>query len=412
MLDRVGLPKAVDCSTDALSGGEAQRLMVAAALAGGASLLLLDEPLAHLDPNGAHDLVSLLARLAGEGVAILLVEHRMPLLLLQSVSRVLVMDQGEVVSDRPAHDLDLGLIRGLGLRLPGLMDLADRLGALPQPGQRSLTPEPVPPSVAPSEAPSPTAALAALDGVSFQYPRAVTWALEGLTVSVQSGDRIAILGGNGAGKSTLLACLSGALPSSGVSVAGRCVRVPQDPDLSLFCETVEAELAYAPGEARLPATERADLVTATADALSVRGSLAAAPHALSRGQRLRVAVAAALTCRPDLLLLDEPTAGQDHDQVERMMAALGGEHGPPALLFATHDIELALRHATRVWVLERGRLVLDASPRDAAQQLASFEGLTLPPLSAWCIESGLPFGTAEQLHRALVNREIPASEEP
>jgi energy-coupling factor transport system ATP-binding protein len=87
-----------------------------------------------------------------------------------------------------------------------------------------------------------------------------------------------------------------------------------------------------------------------------------------------VAVAAALSCRPDILLLDEPTAGQDHDQVERMMAALGSGAGPAALLFATHDIELALRHATRIWVLEGGRLVVDDAPREAAEQVLALLG--------------------------------------
>jgi len=362
MLQLVGLPYALDRSTDALSGGELQRLMVAAALAGGASLLLLDEPLAHLDPSGARALVSLLARLAEGGVAILLVEHRLPALL-HAVSRVVVMSQGEVVSDRRGDELDVALIRSLGLYLPRPIDISEWSGRLVDSGL-------------------PRGEVARLDSVSFSYPGEVGEALSELTAAVYEGERIAILGGNGAGKSTLIACLSRAVQSSSVVVAGRCVRVPQDPDLSLFCETTEAELAYAPREARLQKEVARELVASTAEAMSVTELLGAAPHALSRGQRLRVAVAAALTCQPDLLLLDEPTAGQDRNQVERMMDTVGGAGGPNALIFATHDIDLALRHATRIWLLDGGRIVLDDAPRDAAERVAALLGIQYGPALA------------------------------
>jgi energy-coupling factor transport system ATP-binding protein len=372
MLELVGLPPDLERSTDALSGGETQRLMVAAALAGGASLLLLDEPLAHLDPRGARDLVSLLARLASEGVAVLVVEHRLPQLL-TVVSRVVVMDQGQIVSDRPSQELDYALIRRLGLRLPKELVFEDLVSGESE-GGAEAGPGPV--------------VLASFNGVSFCYPSASTLALSDLDASVRSGDRIAILGENGAGKSTLLGCLSGALRVASVSVSGRCVRVPQDPDLALFCETVRAELGYGPSEARLKGAAAAALVDAAAGAMSIADVLSAAPHSLSRGQRLRVAVAAALSCRPDILLLDEPTAGQDHDQVERMMAALGSGAGPAALLFATHDIELALRHATRIWVLEGGRLVVDDAPREAAEQVLALLG------SAALVAPAPPAGSA------------------
>ena len=358
MLELVGLPLDLERSTDALSGGETQRLMVAAALAGGASLLLLDEPLAHLDPRGARDLVSLLARLADGGVAVVVVEHRLPQLL-NVVSRVVVMDQGQVVSDRPSQELDYALIRRLGLRLPKELAVEDFVDGEAQDG---------------AESGQSSLVLASFDGVSFRYPGGSTLALSEIRASVRSGDRIAILGENGAGKSTLLGCLSGAHRVASVSVPGRCVRVPQDPDLALFCETVRAELSYGPSEARSTGAAAAALVDTAASAMSIVDLLSAAPHSLSRGQRLRVAVGAALSCRPDILLLDEPTAGQDHDQVERMMAALRSEAGPGALLFATHDIDLALRHATRIWVLDGGLLVVDDVPREAAEQVLALLG--------------------------------------
>ena len=135
-----------------------------------------------------------------------------------------------------------------------------------------------------------------------------------------AGERVALLGGNGAGKSTLLGLLSGRL--EGGSQHPATVSVPQDPDLALFCATVAEELSYGPREHECSAHEIDQRVAQAADALSITALLERAPQSLSRGQRLRCAVAAALTCQPRVLLLDEPTSGQDHDQIERMMNAL------------------------------------------------------------------------------------------
>jgi energy-coupling factor transporter ATP-binding protein EcfA2 len=130
------------------------------------------------------------------------------------------------------------------------------------------------------------------------------------------------------------------------------IEVPQDPDLTLFCATVDAELRYGP-------TERGwtgDDVPRIAADLGLGDLLDRPPHGLSRGQRLRTAVGAVLTCRPRILLLDEPTAGQDPDAVERVMAVVDRELGDGALLFATHDEDLAGRWANRVVRLRDGRL--------------------------------------------------------
>jgi energy-coupling factor transporter ATP-binding protein EcfA2 len=202
------------------------------------------------------------------------------------------------------------------------------------------------------------------------------------------GARVALLGANGAGKTSLLEALAGQRDHGRVDAAGPVLTVPQDPDLTLFCETVEDELAYGPREAGLTAREVAARVSGTAEALSVDDLLARPPQALSRGQRLRVAVAAALACRPAVLLLDEPTSGQDRDRVDRMMEALSAALAGGALVFATHDVDLALRHATRVLLVEGGTVVQDGTPSGVAAALRA-QG-TLPPLAALCLDLGLP----------------------
>ena len=404
-------------STAALSGGERQRLVVGAALAAGARLLLLDEPLAHLDPGGARRLIELLRRVADTGVGVLIVEHRLEPVL-PPADRLAGMEAGTVVDvsggstpssteeevsevwpDRqpdevdadqtlpyiaPASEPDLPLLRRLGLRIPGLLDVADRLGAL-WPPTGPIVPPPSPPKT-----PSDGAPRLEARSLSWSWPGTTELALKGVSVAVHAGETVAVLGSNGGGKSTLLAGLVGALKSKATTRRGRAVRIPQDPDLALFCRTVREELEYGPGEARLRAEAARAEADAAARALSLEGLEDRPPQALSRGQRLRTAVAAALACRPDVLVLDEPTSGQDHDQVERMMCALTEAEDGRAVLFATHDVDLALRHADRVWVLEGGRVVLDAGPVEAAAHLAEGGTLPLPPLAAWCRAHGLP----------------------
>jgi energy-coupling factor transport system ATP-binding protein len=328
LLADMGLPSDPERAALALSGGQRQKLVVAAALAAGARLLLLDEPISQLDPDSARELLTQLRRLADRGVAILLVEHRRRQVL-PFADRVVVMDSGAIVSDQPAAHFQL---RPRRARLP--------VTAAPQAGSPVI-----------------------LQGRDLCHRFGRLLALDRVHVCLRAGERIALVGRNGAGKSTLLGLLSGHLPGP-VERRGRVVDVPQDPDLALFCSTVREELAYGPVEARLTAGEAQLRVANAADALSLADLLDRPPQALSRGQRLRTAVAAALSCRPEALLLDEPTSGQDGEQVERMMLGLRAALASGLLVFATHDLELARRHATRVLVLARGRIVRRGAPDD------------------------------------------------
>lgn len=380
----------------ALSGGQRQRLVVAAALAAQAPLLLLDEPLSQLDPVAALRLLGLLRKVADDGVTVLMVEHRVETCL-PFCDRILVMDRGKVCLDRAGKDLPLEPLRQRGLAVPNLRDLEERSGlSLGELGLKlgSSTAEPTAPAD-PSEVRPRTVRL---ENLEYSYPRSSEPALRDITLSLYRGERVALLGGNGAGKSTLLAAIAGELGGSARSSIGRVVDVPQDPDLTLFCPTVADEIAYGPREQRLPETELIERVRTTADRLSIGDLLARPPQSLSRGQRLRCAVAAALSCQPDILLLDEPTSGQDADQVERMMAGLSEEGGDQRLLvFATHNVDLALRHATRVLVLEAGRIVADGPPGRVLSELDHGGALVLPPLATWCRDQGLAYGSVDDL---------------
>lgn len=348
LLAQVGLQVELERATLALSGGQTQRLVCGAALAAGAEVLLLDEPLAQLDPQGAQTLMRRLRELADQGLAVLMVEHRLAATL-PFVDRVILMQEGRIHSEGATHSGGLNSEQrasalGMGLSVPGQ--------AAPEPAQGG-----------------PVGDLVLDSGtLQHRYWGTERDALQPTEFALHAGERVALLGPNGAGKSTLLGLLTGQLGPERPGVVG----VPQDPDLCLFCSTVADEVAYGPVDQRVPDAEQR--TQAAMHALSVADLALRAPHALSRGQRLRVAVAAALSCAPKVLVLDEPTSGQDHDQVEHMMQALREALHEGALVFATHDVDLALRHATRVLLLEDGAVVAQGSPVELVERLLAMKG--------------------------------------
>ena len=278
-----------------LSTGEQQRLAVAAALSAGARHLLLDEPLAHLDPDGIALLLSALDEASRSGVSVLMSEHR------------------------------LRWVSGWASRVAWIgpeLALQPRIFAkqLRSHGEIVLSSGPV----------------------SQSYDGRVV--LDRFEVTLRAGERVALLGRNGAGKSTLLGHLSGRL---GRPLAIDAIEIPADPDLTLFCGSVSEEIAFAPRERGLGASALRERCAAIAESFGLQPLLDRPPQALSRGQRLKVAVAAAAAASPRVLLLDEPTAGQDQPAVEDMLDALDRALPRSAILFATHDRDLAERFADR-----------------------------------------------------------------
>ena len=373
-LERVRLNVALDRNPRQLSGGQCQRLATAASLASGAGLLLLDEPLAWLDLHGAHALLATLQTISAQGVAVVLVEHRVDLCWAWC-DRVVVLQQGAVALDRPRDAVCLDALRELGVQVPSVPMLMVRRSELP------------PPATAPP--PQPTgASVLAVDSLSWSYGSQV--ALREVSIRVDEGDRIAVVGPNGAGKSTLLDRMLAHVAASG---APEWIGVPQDPDLALFLDTVEAELSFGPRARRMAPQAREARVTAVLEALGLSELRTRPPQALSRGQRQRVAIGGALTCAPAGLVLDEPTAGQDQTSVERLFDGLDALHAG-VLVFATHDLDLAMRRANRIIVLVDGRLVADTTPAGFAE--AAPEELRLPNLLRWCIDHGIDYAAAWQ----------------
>ncbi len=316
-LHEVGLWEKAYVSPRELSGGERQRVAIAAALAVRSELLLLDEPLSQLDPQGTKEVLALLKRLIREGLTVILVEHRLPEVL-SVAQRVLYLEEGRLIYDGPAGEFVFRKRASFSFPKP-------EVGQEPVLEFRDLT---------------------------FAYPGKGAL-FEGLDGCFYRGERVALLGPNGTGKSTFLALLAGILePTRGKirchlpASRGRLLRtfLLQDPDLMLFRPSVWEELAFAPRMLRLSQEEIARRIGKTAQALALEEYLPDPPFSLSRGQRLRVALGSLLTGRPKILLLDEPTTAQDSHHVQVVLSALKAD----LIVFSTHDHEAAQAFAHRI----------------------------------------------------------------
>ncbi len=402
-----------------LSGGQKQKLLLAAILAMRPRLLLLDEPLSQLDSMAAGELLAALDVLCRDGMTIVVAEHRLDEIA-PWADRLLVLDAGRVAVDAPLADLAparLG-IHAAGVALPEIAELAVRLGLPGTPTGESLAgvarPRPAPAPAPPAQE-TPGETVFSLHAISARYAGAPSLALQEVSLDLRRRDCVALVGANGSGKTTLLGIMAGLLAPCAGEVkparpgAGRAAvgMLPQNPDLTLFCSTVAKELAFGPRQYAIGREETAQLVATTAERFSIDKFLYEPPQALSQGQRLRAALAAACTLRPEVLLLDEPTTGQDHDQVAQILSALEtevkAERHFAAAVFATHDVRAIARYANRVWLLLEGRIIADVDPRRLLESEAwlAAAAIRLPPLFDWRRQLGLRGLSVDELANEL-----------
>lgn len=370
-LEYLGIAHLRDRETFYLSGGEKQKVALAGVLAMRPSILLLDEPLASLDPASAQEALALFRRLADEGVSILLVEHRVEDALSIRPDRVLFMENGQATYCGPVE---------------GLMEKVDhRQVKLPAPVVMERAAAAPPPSFQPAIRPDGREPLVTFEGVSFSYEEGGPEVLRDVDLTIRRGDVIAVLGPNGAGKTTLVKHAIGLLkPRRGrVLVGGRDTRemsvaqiahtlgyVFQSPSHMLFAPTVREELAFGPRNLGYSEPEIAKGVEHAISTVNLRGLEGYPPLALSFGQQKRVSIAAVLAMRSRILVMDEPTAGQDYWNYMAFMDGILQMPGFEAVLFITHDLDLAICYANRVVLMHEGRVAADGPP---AQVLADLE---------------------------------------
>ncbi|HWQ84873.1 MAG TPA: ABC transporter ATP-binding protein [Anaerolineales bacterium] len=383
-----------DRETFNLSGGEKQKVALAGVLAMRPGILLLDEPLASLDPASAQDTLDTVRKLADQGMAVLIVEHRVEDVMRIKPERVLFMADGEMRY--------LGDFAGLNevvdyhqIKLPASLVMA-RAAADPVPEPLNILPSAQEHAQEHAQAPAPSSnPLVQFEQVSFGYEKELT-VLHGIDLDIRRGDVIAVLGPNGAGKTTFVKHAIGLLkPKAGrVLVDGRDTRtasvaqiaatlgyVFQSPSHMLFAPTVHEELAFGPTNLKHSKDQIEQEVKEALITVNLTDHEADPPLSLSFGQQKRVSIAAILAMRSRVLIMDEPTAGQDYQNYMNFMDAILQLPGFEAILFITHDVDLAVIYANRVLLIAEGRLVADGAPQEALSDLDRLRQCRLVPSS-------------------------------
>ena len=347
----LGIDRLLDRRTDQLSGGELQRVTLAAAIAARPKLIVLDEPTSQLDPVATDDLLATLSRLASDrGATIVLADHRIERAL-SLVDRVIVFERGQLAIDgTPQEFLERAAESDtLNHLLPPLAELFDRAGLRPLPidaraARTQLAGVEV--ATAPVRQASPGAAVLTLRGVKHEYAGSTQPALQGVDLALGAGERVALLGANGSGKSTLLRIAHG-VQTAGCGEAirgGEVALLLQNPNDYLIHERVadEAPLDSLASFGLEPFAERD-------------------PRDLSGGERQRLALAIVTQGDPVALLLDEPTRGMDQARKLELAAMLREIAGSgTAVMVATHDAEFAANFAERAVLLGGGKVLADA----------------------------------------------------
>ena len=412
-LRRVAMEKYAHADPSRLSGGQRQRVCIAGALAMEPAVLVLDEPSSLLDVRGRAAIMRVMGRLAAAGATLVHVTHFMDEAL--AADRVVVMQHGHVALEGTPDEVfaakNAQVIEALGLEMPFEARLAVALrqagaagGAIAAPGAPS---DEKPAACAACAHTAEPLAILARD-LGFSYgPDAQ--ALDGVSLKVPVRATTAIVGQTGSGKSTLLRLLcgleaadAGSLTVCGINAATKRGRrqvrravgyVMQHPERQLFAQTVAEDVAFGPRNQGLSAAEVEGRVAHALDLVGLADRRDASPFELSGGQQRLAAIAGVLAMEPELLVLDEPTAGLDPRGRARLRALMAdlAAHGV-TLLQVTHSMEDAAR-ADHVVVLDQSHVLAAGTPAEvfcpANEPQLTAVGLGLPRPLAYACEHAL-----------------------
>ena len=385
--ERLDLMKLLDHRPQDLSGGQKQRVSLAGVLIDESPILLFDEPLANLDPKSGQDIIDLIDQIHEEqGTTTIIIEHRLEDVLYRPVDRVILINQGQVLfNGRPDELLRTTLLAENGIREPlyltalrqlgqdiNQLEHLDRLDDIQLDDVNCVIPEATFTKTGEAEE------LLKLEQISFAYQENHP-ILKNISLTIPKGQRLAIVGKNGAGKSTLAKAICGFITTEGQytsrgedikqeSVKERAERVGyvlQNPNQMISTNMIFDEVALG---LRLRGISEEDIKERVYQALKTCGLYEFRKwpvSALSYGQKKRVTIASILVLGPEILVLDEPTAGQDQRNYTDIMEFLDSlQEKGHTIVMITHDMQLMLDYSDRALVVSDGQILADLSPAE------------------------------------------------
>ena len=406
--ERLDLTSLLNHRPQDLSGGQKQRVSLAGVLIDESPILLFDEPLANLDPKSGQETIDLIDKIHKEvGATTIIIEHRLEDVLYRPVDRILLVNEGELLfNGSPDELLSSTLLLENGIREPLYVTVLRQLGFdtrsaqnLSQLDALDLSDLALPDRVLKDKRDSSSDSILKVEGLSVSYGDNPT-IIEDLSFSLKKGERLAIVGKNGAGKSTLAKALCGFVPSQGKltykgqdisqdSIAERSERIGfvlQNPNQMISQTMIFDEVALG---LRLRGIEEAEVEERVHEVLKTCGlySFRKWPiSALSFGQKKRVTIASILVLRPEIIILDEPTAGQDYKTYTDIMNFLDSlQKQGHTIVMITHDMQLMLEYSDRCLVVVEGKVIADDNPVTILNQKDLLESANLKQTSLYTL---------------------------
>ena len=406
--ERLDLTSLLNHRPQDLSGGQKQRVSLAGVLIDESPILLFDEPLANLDPKSGQETIDLIDKIHKEvGATTIIIEHRLEDVLYRPVDRILLVNDGELLfNGSPDELLSSTLLLENGIREPLYVTVLRQLGFdtrsaqnLSQLDALDLSDLALPDRVLKDKKDSSSDSILKVEGLSVSYGDNPA-IIEDLSFSLKKAERLAIVGKNGAGKSTLAKALCGFVPSQGKltykgqdisqdSIAERSERIGfvlQNPNQMISQTMIFDEVALG---LRLRGIEEAEVEARVHEVLKTCGlySFRKWPiSALSFGQKKRVTIASILVLKPEIIILDEPTAGQDYKTYTDIMNFLDSlQKQGHTIVMITHDMQLMLEYSDRCLVVVEGKIIADDNPVTILNQKDLLESANLKQTSLYTL---------------------------
>ncbi|WP_175064079.1 ABC transporter ATP-binding protein [Streptococcus salivarius] len=406
--ERLDLTSLLNYRPQDLSGGQKQRVSLAGVLIDESPILLFDEPLANLDPKSGQETIDLIDKIHKEvGATTIIIEHRLEDVLYRPVDRILLVNDGTLLFNGiPDELLSSTLLLENGIREPLYVTVLRQLGFdtrdaqnLSQLDALDLSDLVLPDRVLKDKRDSLSDSILKVEGLSVSYGDNPA-IIEDMSFSLKKGERLAIVGKNGAGKSTLAKALCGFVPSQGKltykgqdisqdSIAERSERIGfvlQNPNQMISQTMIFDEVALG---LRLRGIEETEVEERVHEVLKTCGlySFRKWPiSALSFGQKKRVTIASILVLKPEIIILDEPTAGQDYKTYTDIMNFLDSlQKQGHTIVMITHDMQLMLEYSDRCLVVVEGKIIADDNPVTILNQKDLLESANLKQTSLYTL---------------------------